>query len=131
MGNVEELDKKIADLQQVAVLKDLALADLRKELQDTKQEMAKVLVNVDYEKSEITEDAKISAAIAMYRTKLQMALEAQDPAFDKSTWDVEGWRARLAELDDEEAEEILTIEAGGKGDGGETSGAGGGDAAKV
>ncbi|MFS8016779.1 putative ATP synthase, F0 complex, subunit C, V-ATPase proteolipid subunit C-like protein [Helianthus anomalus] len=30
-----------------------------------------------------------------------------------SSWDVEGWKVRLAELDDEEeAEEILTIEAG-------------------
>ncbi|KAJ0771388.1 hypothetical protein HanPI659440_Chr07g0268601 [Helianthus annuus] len=132
VGHVEDQDRKIADLQQVALLKDLKIADLQKELQDAKHETAKVLVNADYEKHEITEDAKVSAAIAMYKTKLQMALEAQDPTFDKSTWDVEGWKARLGELeDDEEAEEILTIEAGGKGEGGEASGAGGGDAAKV
>ncbi|KAJ0885314.1 hypothetical protein HanPSC8_Chr10g0443901 [Helianthus annuus] len=132
VGHVEDQDSKIADLQQVAVLKDLKIADLQKDLQNARNEMAKVLINFDYERHEITEDAKVSAAIAMYKTKLQMALEAQDPAFDKSTWDVEGWKARLAELEDEEeAEEILTIEAGGKGEGGEASGAGGGDAAKV
>ena len=134
VGNVEEQDRKIADLQQVALLKDLKISDLQKDLQNAKNETAKVLINVDYEKHEITQDAKVSAAIVMYKTKLQMALEAQDPDFDRSTWDVEGWNARLAELDDEEeAEEILTIEAGGNGKdhGGEASGAGGGDAAKV
>ncbi|KAJ0548411.1 hypothetical protein HanIR_Chr08g0383461 [Helianthus annuus] len=134
VGHVEDQDSKIADLQQVALLKDLKIADLQKDLQNAKNETAKVLINFDYERHEITEDAKVSAAIAMYKTKLQMALEAQDPDFDRSTWDVEGWKARLAELDDEEeAEEILTIEAGGSGkdQGGEASGAGGGDAAKV
>ncbi|KAM0040812.1 hypothetical protein Hdeb2414_s0012g00398531 [Helianthus debilis subsp. tardiflorus] len=127
VGYVEEQDKKIADLQQVALLKDLKIADLQKDLQNAKAETAKVLINADYEKHEITQDAKVSAAIAMYKTKLHMALEAQDPDFDRSTWDVEGWKARLAELDDgEEAEEILTIEAGGSGKdhGGEASGAG-------
>ncbi|KAJ0428453.1 hypothetical protein HanHA300_Chr17g0646291 [Helianthus annuus] len=134
VGHVENQDNKIADLQQVALLKDLKIADLQKDLQNAKNETAKVLINFDYERHEITEDAKVSAAIAMYKTKLQMALEAQDPDFDRSTWDVEGWKARLAELDgEEEAEEIMTIEAGGSGkdQGGEASGAGGGDAAKV
>ncbi|KAJ0441956.1 hypothetical protein HanIR_Chr16g0803711 [Helianthus annuus] len=134
VGHVEDQDSKIADLQQVAVLKDLKIADLQKDLQATKNDAAKMLINFDYEKHEITQDAKVSAAIAMYKIQLQMAMEAQDPAFDKSTWDVEGWKARLAELeDDEEAEEILTLEAGGSGkdQGGEASGAGGEDAAKV
>ncbi|KAJ0548845.1 hypothetical protein HanIR_Chr08g0388431 [Helianthus annuus] len=92
VGHVEDQDSKIADLQQVAVLKDLKIADLQKDLQNTRNEAAKMLINFDYERHEITEDAKVSAAIAMYKTQLQMAMEAQDPAFDKSTWDVEGWR---------------------------------------
>ncbi|MFS7899353.1 hypothetical protein Hanom_Chr00s054098g01781731 [Helianthus anomalus] len=69
----------------------------------------------------------------MYKIQLQMAMEAQDPAFDKSTWDVEGWKERLAELeDDEEAEEIPMLEGGGTGKdhGGEASRAGGDGAAK-
>ncbi|KAM0007696.1 hypothetical protein Hdeb2414_s0135g00808301 [Helianthus debilis subsp. tardiflorus] len=134
VSHVEDQDRKIADLQQVAVLKDLKIADLQKDLQATKNEAAKMLINFDYEKHEITQDAKVSAAIAMYKIQLQMAMEAHDPAFDKSTWDVEGWKARLAELeDDEKAEEILMLEAGGSGkdQGGEASGAGGEDAAKV
>ena len=115
------------------MLKDLKIADLQKELQATKGEAAKMLINFDYERHEITQDAKVSAAIAMYKIQLQMATEAQDPAFDKSTWDVKGWKARLAELeDDEEDEEIPMLEGGGTGkdQGGEASGAGGDGAAK-
>ncbi|KAM0043015.1 putative nucleic acid-binding, replication factor A [Helianthus debilis subsp. tardiflorus] len=102
VGHVEDQDRQIADLQQVGVLKDLKIADLEKELRATKDDAAKMLIKFNYEKHEITQDAKVSAAIAMYKIQLQMAMEAQDPAFDKSTWDVEGWKARLAELEDDE-----------------------------
>ncbi|KAJ0763918.1 hypothetical protein HanPI659440_Chr08g0286341 [Helianthus annuus] len=128
IGHVEDQDRQIADLQQMGVLKDLKIADLEKELRATKDEAAQMLTNFDCEKHEITQDAKVSAAITMYKIQLQMAAEAQDPAFDKSTWDVEGWKARLAELeDDDEAEEIPMLEGGdaGKDQGGEASGAGG------
>ncbi|KAJ0782058.1 hypothetical protein HanLR1_Chr01g0003781 [Helianthus annuus] len=134
LGHVEDQDRQIADLQQMGVLKDLKIADLEKQLRATKDEAAQMQVNMDGEKQEITQDAKVSAAIAMYKIQLQMAAEAQDPAFDKSSWDVEGWKARLAELEDEdEAEEIPMLEGGeaGKDQGGEASGAGGDGAAKV
>ena len=128
VNHVEDQDRQIADLQQMGVLKDLKIADLEKELRATKDKAARMLINFDYEKHDIAQDAKVSAAITMYKIQLQMAAEAQDPSFDKSTWDVEGWKARLAELeDDEEAEEIPMLEGGdaGKDQGGEASGAGG------
>ncbi|KAF5759010.1 hypothetical protein HanXRQr2_Chr16g0736041 [Helianthus annuus] len=131
LGHVEDQESQIADLQQMGVLKDLKIADLEKELRATKDEAAQRLINMDGEKQEITQDAKVSAAIAMYKIQLQMVAEAQDPAFDKSSWDVEGWKARLAELEDEdEAEEIPMLEGGDadKDQGGE---AGGDGAAKV
>ena len=134
VGNVEELEGKYSDLQQVSVLKDHKIASLEKDLNDAKTQTDKALINADYEKHELMEGAKVSAAIAMYKTKLQMAQEAQDPDFDRSNWDMEGWKARLAELEDEEeADEVLAIEAtnSGKDQGGEASGAGEGDAAKV
>ncbi|KAM0022037.1 hypothetical protein Hdeb2414_s0023g00624051 [Helianthus debilis subsp. tardiflorus] len=135
VSHVEDQDRQIADLQQMGVLKDLRIADLEKELRATKDEAAKALINFDYEKQEITQDAKVSAAIAMYKIQLQMAAEAQDPAFEKSSWDVEGWKARLAELedDDDDAEDIPMLEGGdaGKDQGVEASGAGGDGAAKV
>ncbi|KAM0040183.1 hypothetical protein Hdeb2414_s0012g00390841 [Helianthus debilis subsp. tardiflorus] len=116
VGSVEELDKKYTNLQQAAMLKDHKIADLEKALQDAKTQTAKILIDIDYEKHELVEGAKVSAAITMYKTKLKMAQEAQDPDFDRSSWDVEGCKARLADLeDDEEAEEVLAIEAGGSG----------------
>ncbi|KAJ0442840.1 hypothetical protein HanIR_Chr16g0813921 [Helianthus annuus] len=131
LGHVEDQESQIADLQQMGVLRDLKIADLEKELRATKDEAAQRLIDMGGEKQEITQDAKVSAAIAMYKIQLQMAAEAQDPAFDKSSWDVEGWKARLAELEDEdEAEEIPMLEGGDvdKDQGGE---AGGDGAAKV
>ncbi|KAF5769371.1 hypothetical protein HanXRQr2_Chr14g0647451 [Helianthus annuus] len=131
VNQVEDQDRQIADLQQMGVQKDLKIADLEKEIRAVKDEAVKALINFDYEKHDITQDAKVSAAIAMYRIQLQMATEAQDPSFDKSTWDVEGWKARLAELEDEdEAEDIPMLEGGDadKDQGGE---AGDDEAAKV
>ena len=134
VNHVEDQDRQIADLQQMGVLKDLKIADLEKELRATKDKAVKALISFDYEKRDITQDAKVSAAITMYKIQLQMAAEAQDPSFDKGTWDVEGWKARLAELeDDDDAEDIPMLEGGdaGKDQGGEASGAGGDEAAKV
>ncbi|KAJ0530280.1 hypothetical protein HanHA89_Chr10g0387791 [Helianthus annuus] len=128
VNHVEDQDRQIADLQQMGVLKDLKIADLEKELRATKDEAVKALISFDYEKRDITQDAKVSAAITMYKIQLQMAAEAQDPSFDKGTWDVEGWKARLAELeDDDDAEDIPMLEGGdaGKDQDGEASGAGG------
>ncbi|KAF5792894.1 hypothetical protein HanXRQr2_Chr09g0411141 [Helianthus annuus] len=131
LGNVEDQESQIADLQQMGVLKDLKIGDLEKELRVMKAEAAQRLIDMDNEKQEITQDAKVSAAIAMYKIQLQMAEEAQDPTFDKGSWDVEGWKARLADLEDEdEAEEIPMLEGGDaeKDQGGD---AGGDETAKV
>ena len=124
VNQVEDQDRQIADLQQTCGLKDLKIADLEKEIRAVKDEAVKALIKFDYEKHDITQDAKVSAAVTMYKIQLQMATEAQDPSFDKSTWDVEGWKARLAELEDEdEAEDIPMLEGGDAGkDQGEDAG---------
>ncbi|KAJ0548184.1 hypothetical protein HanIR_Chr08g0380751 [Helianthus annuus] len=124
VNQVEDQDRQIADLQQMCGLKDLKIADLEKEIRAVKDEAVKALIKFDYEKHDITQDAKVSAAVTMYKIQLQMATEAQDPSFDRSTWDVEGWKARLAELeDDDDAEDIPMLEGGDAGkDQGEDAG---------
>ncbi|KAJ0831077.1 hypothetical protein HanPSC8_Chr15g0662831 [Helianthus annuus] len=127
VSDVEDQDRQIADLQQTCGLKDLNIADLEKEIRAVKDEAVKALIKFDYEKHDITRDAKVSAAVTMYKIQLQMATEAQDPSFDRSTWDVEGWKARLAELeDDDDAEDIPMLEGGDadKDQGGEAGGDG-------
>ena len=54
VGHVEDQDRQIADLQQMGVLKDLKIADLEKELRATKDKAARMLINFDYEKRDIT-----------------------------------------------------------------------------
>ncbi|MFS7911502.1 hypothetical protein Hanom_Chr02g00118901 [Helianthus anomalus] len=62
------------------------------------------------------EGAKHSATVAMLKIKLQMAKEAEDPSFDRSEWDQEAWKQRLAELDDEdESKGAAAGEVGGSG----------------
>ena len=131
VGHVEDQDRQIADLQQMGVLKDLKIADLERELRATKDKAARMLINFDYEKHDITQDAKVSAAITMYKIQLQMAAEAQDPSFDKGTWDVEGWKARLADLEDEDKAEDIPMLEGGDADKDQGGEAGGDGAAKV
>ena len=130
LGNVEDQESQIADLQQMGVLKDLKIGDLEKELRVMKAEAAQRLIDMDNEKQEITQDAKVSAAIAMYKIQLQMAEEAQDPTFDKGSWDVEGWKARLADLEDEDEAEDIPMLEGGDVDKDQGGAAGGDGAAK-
>ncbi|KAJ0943029.1 hypothetical protein HanPSC8_Chr03g0099151 [Helianthus annuus] len=130
LGHVEDQESQIADLQQMGVLKDLKIGDLEKELRVMKAEAAQRLIDMDNEKQEITQDAKVSAAIAMYKIQLQMAEEAQDPTFDKSSWDVEGWKARLADLEDEDEAEDIPMLEGGDADKDQGGAAGGDGAAK-
>ena len=101
LGHVEDQESQIADLQQMGVLKDLKIADLEKELRATKDEAAQMLVNMDGEKQEITQDAKVSAAIAMFKIQLQMAAEVRILPLIKAhgTWrvgrqDWQSWRMR-------------------------------------
>ncbi|MFS7983959.1 hypothetical protein Hanom_Chr11g00980851 [Helianthus anomalus] len=55
-----------------------------------------------------------------------MAMEAADPSFDRSAWDVKAWKQRLVELgDDDEPEEMLTLKAGGSKDPKDATEAGG------
>ncbi|MFS7943760.1 hypothetical protein Hanom_Chr06g00503991 [Helianthus anomalus] len=113
--------------------KDQRIASLENEVNLVKRVLVMAHVTADHEKAKVMEGAKLSAIIAMLKIKLQMAKEAEDPDFDGTAWDQEGWKKRLAELDDEEeSEEVLATEASGSGlkDQAEDPTAGG-DAAKV
>ncbi|MFS7912007.1 hypothetical protein Hanom_Chr02g00124791 [Helianthus anomalus] len=79
--------------------KDQKISSLENDVNLVKREMVLAHIIADKEKKE---GAKLSAPIAMLKIKLQMAKEAEDPNFDRTVWDQEGWKAKLAELDDEE-----------------------------
>ena len=129
-----DAEDKFLNLQKISLAKDKKITSLERQLEVQQKEMILNEVTAYKEREEVMEGAKLSAAIAMLKIKLQMAKEAEDPAFDRSAWDQEGWKQRLAELDDEDPEEVLAI---GDGSGekdeaaDETGGEGDGEAAKV
>ncbi|MFS7935802.1 hypothetical protein Hanom_Chr05g00407831 [Helianthus anomalus] len=110
--------------------KDKKISSLEKDINLVKKELVLTQITAQQENEEVMEGAKVSATIAMLKIRLQMAKEAEDPTFDRSAWNQEAWKQKLAELDDEE--EVLAIEAGISGvkDPVEEV-AGGDDAAKV
>ncbi|MFS7936408.1 hypothetical protein Hanom_Chr05g00415221 [Helianthus anomalus] len=86
---------------------------LEKEVNMLQKELLLAEITAQKKKEEVMDGAKLSATIAMLKIKLQMAKEAEDSAFDRSEWDQEAWKQRLAELDDEDKpEEGATGEAG-------------------
>ncbi|MFS7953827.1 hypothetical protein Hanom_Chr07g00623151 [Helianthus anomalus] len=56
------------------------------------------------------------AEIEANKVGLEVAEEAMDPAFDYSSWNVDGWKMALQNLGgDPEDEQVLTLEAGASG----------------
>ncbi|KAJ0585195.1 hypothetical protein HanHA89_Chr05g0197501 [Helianthus annuus] len=130
----EEAEQKHLDFQKMFLAKDQKIASLENAINLVKRELVLTQATAQQEKEEVMEGDKLSTTIAMLKIKLQMAKEAENPSFDRSAWDQEAWKWKLAELDDEEdTEEVLAIEAGGSGLKDQVEGATGGDddAAKV
>ncbi|MFS7955717.1 hypothetical protein Hanom_Chr07g00645911 [Helianthus anomalus] len=103
--HLAEAEQKNLDFQQMFLAKDKKISSLEKEVNLLQKELVLAQIITQQEKAEVMEGAKLSATIAMLKIKLQMAKEAEDPAFDRSEWDQEAWKQRLPELDDEDESE--------------------------
>ncbi|KAJ0744344.1 hypothetical protein HanPI659440_Chr10g0386531 [Helianthus annuus] len=79
-----EADGKILDLQKIALAKDKKISSLEKDNNTLHKELILAEITANKEKTEFMDGAKLSAAIAMLKIKLQMAKEAADPSFDRS-----------------------------------------------
>ncbi|KAJ0728142.1 hypothetical protein HanLR1_Chr07g0238221 [Helianthus annuus] len=114
--HLADAEERILDLQTIGAAKDKRIAHLEKENKTLQKQILLADVTANKERLEIIDEAKNSDAIVTLKIRLQMAKEAADPSFDRAEWDVAAWKQRLQELgDDEDAEEVLTIEAGGSG----------------
>ncbi|MFS7909930.1 hypothetical protein Hanom_Chr02g00100381 [Helianthus anomalus] len=138
--NLADAEERILDLQTNVAAKDKRIAHLKKENKALQKQILLANITANKERLEIIDEAKNSAAIVTLKIRLQMAKEAADPSIDRAEWHVAPWKQRLHELgDDEDAEEVLTIEVGGSGgkdhtDAAEAGGSGEGkvdDAAKA
>ncbi|MFS7905045.1 hypothetical protein Hanom_Chr01g00043141 [Helianthus anomalus] len=114
--HLAKAEQKNLDFQQMFLAKDKKISSPEKDINLLQKELVPTQITAQEEKAEVIEGAKHSATVAMLKIKLQMAKEAEDHAFDKAEWDQEGWKQRLAELDDEEEiEEVLALEADSSG----------------
>lgn len=78
-----------------------------------------------------TDEANIWAAKSVLQARIKMAIEAGDPAFDKTTWVVAKWKQAMVALgrsEDETGESTVVVVDGTAADG---SGVGEGDGGVV
>ncbi|KAJ0560933.1 hypothetical protein HanHA300_Chr06g0217031 [Helianthus annuus] len=90
--HLEEAEQKNLDFQKMFLAKDKKISSLEKDLNLAQKELVLTQIMAQQEKAEVIKGAKLFATIAMLKIKLQMAKEAEDPAFDGSAWDKEAWR---------------------------------------
>ena len=107
-NRAEEAEQQKLEFQKIFLAKDKKIASLEKEINSLQKELVLAQVTAQRDMGEVIDGAKQSATVAILKIKLQMAKEAEDPAFDRSAWDQEAWKERLAELDDEEDAEVTT-----------------------
>ncbi|MFS7934866.1 hypothetical protein Hanom_Chr05g00396681 [Helianthus anomalus] len=114
--HLAEAKQKNLDFQQIFLAKDKKISSLEKEVNLLQKEVVLAQITAKKQKAKVMDGAKLSATIAMLKIKLQIAKEAKDLAFERSEWDQEAWKQRLAQLDDEDESEGAAVgEAGGSG----------------
>ncbi|MFS8019638.1 hypothetical protein Hanom_Chr15g01406081 [Helianthus anomalus] len=115
--NLVEAEEKIADLRTIAAAKDKKIAQLEKEVNGLKKKImvAKIMLEeIEANKVELeaTGEAKVCAARTILQDRIKMAEEAKDPIFDRSAWNVEGWKLALLNFGGEaDEDQVRTLEA--------------------
>ncbi|MFS7936412.1 hypothetical protein Hanom_Chr05g00415271 [Helianthus anomalus] len=74
-------------VSEIFLAKDKKISSLEKETNLLLKELVLAQITAQQEKAEVMDGAKLFATIAMLKIKLQMAKEAEDPAFVSSEWD--------------------------------------------
>lgn len=96
--NLDEVPVQVKELTAVAdnaklhyQLRDKRIMALEKDLRLTKEKFEKDQVKT-------LKDLKLSAYKSVLQAKIQMVEDVGKPDFTPSSWDLEGWKAKLAKL---------------------------------
>lgn len=65
---------------------------------------AHAAVQMKDEINQATEEAKVWAAKSVLEARIKLVTEANDPSFDKSSWEIKEWYQALIDLDEGEDE---------------------------
>ncbi|MFS7939019.1 hypothetical protein Hanom_Chr05g00446741 [Helianthus anomalus] len=133
--SLAEAEAKLSDLRKIVAAKDKKMAQLEKEKTGLDEQLMFVKIGIHEAQVNATESAKVYVAQTVLLARKKMVEEAMDPSFDRSSWNVDGWKLALKNLGAEaEEEQVLSLEAGTSGvkkpkDGARDNAAGGDDAA--
>ena len=141
-----DVEQTVEELRSIGAAKEKRISQLEKEVNSLEKQVMVTEMEVSKAQMEAVEDAKVCAAWVILKAKNSMAQQAMDASFDRSEWDLAGWKERLQELGDYETpgeEPLPTLgegpsgikdgaeDAGSKGEAGDKDGGeAGGDGAK-
>ena len=94
----EEAERSLAEMRRITAAKDQYMARDRAEILALKEKVEILEARHLLELTTTTEEAKESATLAVFQSKVKMAEEASDPNFDRSNWKVEEWKKVVSEL---------------------------------
>jgi hypothetical protein len=101
---IQKAQDTIFNLQKLGAAKDEYIRVKSRDVDKVKQEL-KILKGMHARELEMfrTEITK-SVDVAVCEARIMLAGEALDPSFANSSWDVEGWKDRLAKLQGKDVE---------------------------
>ncbi|KAM0041179.1 hypothetical protein Hdeb2414_s0011g00363291 [Helianthus debilis subsp. tardiflorus] len=109
-------EEKLADLRSIIAAKDEKVAQLEKEKTDLDKQLMYDEIGIHEAHMNATEDAKVCATRTVLQARINRAQEAMDPAFDRSAWDIAGWKQTLLDLGgDGEMDQVMALEVGPSG----------------
>ena len=93
-----DAEQTIKELRFIGATKEKMISQLEKEVNGLEKKMMVMEMDASKAQMEAVEDTKVCVARVILKAKVSMAQQAMDPSFDRSEWDVAGWRERLKEL---------------------------------
>lgn len=85
-------------MRSIVATKDKALARTTKEKRQAEDHASTIAVQMQDEITRATNEAKIWEAKSVLQAMIKLVSEANDPAFDKSSWNIAQWKQSLADL---------------------------------
>ncbi|MFS7953314.1 hypothetical protein Hanom_Chr07g00617061 [Helianthus anomalus] len=95
---------------------DKSLAKAEENLAGLRSIIMVAEIHANKAEMEATDEAKVCVAHAILHARIKIAQVGMDPGFDRSAWDVAGWKQILLELGgDAESKQVQALEAGPSG----------------
>ncbi|KAJ0649514.1 hypothetical protein HanOQP8_Chr15g0582071 [Helianthus annuus] len=114
--SLADVEEKLVDLCSIASAKDKKIAQVEKEKSGLDDQLMYAEIGIHEAQMNAIEDVKVYAARTVLQARIKIAQEAMDPAFDRSAWDIAGWKQALLNLGGYgDVDQVMAMEAGPSG----------------